>query len=95
MSALLRRGHSLQLLSDEHYRNAMKYMSAKGWRTIEPGDREMGAPEPPLLLERALKRIQIETGHTLDDLIRIADLPAKDIMPLVRASLDQRPIIEL
>jgi cell envelope opacity-associated protein A len=46
-------------------------------------------------LERALKRIEIETGHTLDDLIRIADLPAKDIMPLVRASLDQRPIIEL
>jgi Zn-dependent peptidase ImmA (M78 family) len=95
MSALLRRGHSLQLLSDEHYRNAMKYMSAKGWRSIEPGDREMGAPEPPLLLERALKRIEIETGHTLDDLIRIADLPANDIMPLVRASLDQRPIIEL
>jgi hypothetical protein len=73
----------------------MKYMSAKGWRTAEPGDREMGAPEQPLLLERALKRVEIETGQTLDDLVRIADLAAKDIVPLVKASLDQRPIIEL
>jgi Zn-dependent peptidase ImmA (M78 family) len=95
MSALLRRANNLQVITDDAYRNAMKYMSARGWRTTEPGDREMGAPEAPLLLERALKRIEIETGQRLEDLIRMAQLPADDVMPLVKASLDQRPIIEL
>lgn len=95
MSALLRRASNLQVITDDAYRNAMKYMSARGWRTTEPGDREMGSPEAPLLLERALKRIEIETGQGLEDLVQTAQLPADDVMPLVKASLDQRPVIEL
>jgi len=95
MAALLRRANNLKIITDDAYRNSMKYMSARGWRTTEPGDREMGAPEAPLLLERALKRIEIESGQGLEDLVRIAHLPAADVMPLVKASLDRRPIIEL
>jgi len=95
MSALLRRANNLKIITNDAYRNSMKYMSARGWRTTEPGDREMGAPEAPLLLERALKRIEIESGQRLEDLVRIAYLPAADVMPMVKASLDQRPVIEL
>jgi Zn-dependent peptidase ImmA (M78 family)/transcriptional regulator with XRE-family HTH domain len=95
MAALLRRARDLRILSEGDYRNAMKLMSAKGWRTTEPGDREMGVPESPLLLERALRTIEIEEGLTAEELAELANLPATDTLELVKATHDNRPIIEL
>lgn len=95
MGALLRRARDLRVLSEGDCRNAMKLMSARGWRTQEPGDREMGIPESPLLLDRALKTIEIEEGLTAEELIERANLPLGDTLDLVKATHDNRPIIEL
>lgn len=95
MSALIRRARDLHRLSEPDYRNAMKLMSARGWRTQEPGDRELGPPEAPLLLERALKIIEVEEGLTVEELVQSADLPLTDTLDLVRATHDRRPVVEL
>lgn len=95
MSALLYRARALRIISEDTHRNAMKLMSARGWRTTEPGDREMGPPESPLLIERALKRIEVEQGLAAVELIKEANLPVHDVLEIVRAAADQRPVIEL
>lgn len=93
MSALLYRARTLRIMSEDTHRNAMKLMSARGWRATEPGDREMGPPESPLLIERALKRIEVEKGLTTLDVIREAHLPVQDALDIVRAATDHRPVI--
>jgi Zn-dependent peptidase ImmA (M78 family) len=95
MSALIRRARDLRLLSEGDYRNAMKLMSARGWRTVEPGDRELGPPEAPLLLERSLRIIEVEEGLTVEELVESANLPLSETLDLVRATHDRRPVIEL
>lgn len=95
MAALLYRARRLHILTPEAYRNAMKYMSAKGWRSTEPGDREMGQPEAPLLLERALKALEVESGQNLEEFVRAANLPLQDILQLIDAAVDRRPTVEL
>ena len=95
MAALLYRAKDLKILSPESYRSAMKYMSARGWRTEEPGDRQMGHPESPVLLERALRRVEVDAHLEIDETLQLAQLPVADIMELVNASTDSRPIIEL
>jgi Zn-dependent peptidase ImmA (M78 family) len=95
MNALLYRARSLRIITEDTHRNAMKLMSARGWRTTEPGDREMGPPESPLLIERALKRIEVEQGATALDLINEAHLPVADTLAIIKAAVDQRPIVEL
>ena len=72
-------------------RNAMKYMSARGWRTVEPGDREMGLPEAPALFERALKTIEVEYSMSSEDVVRSAHLPLADTLGLIDAATDRRP----
>jgi Zn-dependent peptidase ImmA (M78 family) len=95
MAALLRRSRDLRIMNEDDYRNAMKYISARGWRAHEPGDRELGPPESPLLLERALRTIEVTANLTVEELIESAHLPLADTLELVRASHDTRPIIEL
>jgi Zn-dependent peptidase ImmA (M78 family)/transcriptional regulator with XRE-family HTH domain len=95
MGALLRRARDLRRIREDEYRNAMKYMSARGWRAQEPGDRELGPPEAPLLLQRSLRTIEVETGQTVEELVDAAHLPLADTLELVRASNDKRPVIEL
>lgn len=95
MAALLFRSRSLRIVSADAYQSAMRYMSARGWRTQEPGDREMGAPEAPLLLERSVRRAEVEAGLPVESLVRSAHLPLDDILDLLRTSVDERPIIEL
>lgn len=94
MAALLFRARSLRILSEDSYRSAMRYMSARGWRTQEPGDRELGSPEVPLLIERALRRAEVELGLTLEALVRSAHLPLDDMRRLVAAAVDSRPTVE-
>lgn len=94
MAALIRRARDIRTLGEDDYRNAMKYMSFRGWRTQEPGDRELGPAEAPLLLERSLRIIEVEHGLTAEQIIEGAHLPLADTMELVEASHDRRPVIE-
>jgi Zn-dependent peptidase ImmA (M78 family)/DNA-binding XRE family transcriptional regulator len=95
MSAMLYRARALGLVGPDAYRNAMRYMSGKGWRTTEPGDRELGPAEAPLLFERGLRTVEVESGHELHELIESAHLPLVDTVELVKAAVDSRPIVEL
>lgn len=95
IGAMLFRARELHLLAPEAYTSAMRYMSMKGWRTREPGDRELGLPEAPRLLERAAKQMEIETKHDLAHLIADAGLPVKETLELFRQATDQRPIVAL
>ncbi len=95
MAAILMRAKMLGLISPEAHRNAMKYMSMRGWRVLEPGDRELGLPESPLLLERALSRVAMETGLSAAELAVSAELPVEDILELVAAVVDGRPSVEV
>lgn len=95
MAALLFRARSLRIISVDAYQSAMRYMSSRGWRTQEPGDREMGAPEAPLLLERSVRRAAIEAGLSIEAMVQAAHLPLKDMRDLLKAAVDDRPIIEL
>ena len=95
MSALLFRARTLRIISTDNFRSAMRYMSARGWRTQEPGDREMGAPEAPLLLERSVRRAAVEAGVNIEELVHAAHLPLGDVQDLLKAAVDHRPIVEL
>ena len=95
IAALLFRARSLRVLSKDDYQAAMRYMSARGWRTQEPGDRELGAPEAPLLLERAVRRAPVELHLPLDALARSAHLPLEDTRRLLEGATDPRPTVEL
>jgi Zn-dependent peptidase ImmA (M78 family) len=95
IAALLYRARDLKVLDPDSYSNAIKYMSAKGWRTVEPGDREMGPPEAPLLIERALRTVEVSLGTPIDEFVRASHLPVDDTMALINAAVDRRPTIEL
>ena len=95
MASQVRRMRDLQLLNEDEYRNAMKFMSSRGWRITEPGDRELGPAEAPLLLERCLRTIEVHEDITTEELIHSAHLPLNDTMQLLDATHDKRPIIEL
>ena len=95
IAALLFRSKALGLLNARAYTNAMRYMSARGWRTLEPGDREMGAPEAPVMLERALRAVELDSGITLEQLAKQAMVPLRDVQELVLAAHDNRPEVDL
>ena len=94
IAALLRRAKTLRVISDHSYVNAMKLMSARGWRTREPGDEQLGALESPVLLQRALTRAS-ELGHSVRSLASEAGLPAPQLERLIEATRDPRPEVQL
>ncbi|MFD8366021.1 helix-turn-helix domain-containing protein [Streptomyces hygroscopicus] len=53
LQALLYRARALGIMSDVTYRNAIAYLSSKGWRRREPG--EMPAVEQPSLFPKAVE----------------------------------------
>lgn len=63
LQALLYRSRSLGVMSDVTYRNAIAYLSSKGWRRREPG--EMPAVEQPSLYPRA---VEILSSVGIDEL---------------------------
>lgn len=63
LQALLYRSRSLGVMSDVTYRNAIAYLSSKGWRRREPG--EMPAVEQPSLYPRA---VEILSSVGMDEL---------------------------
>lgn len=72
LQALLYRSHSLEILSDQAYRNAMAKISKLGWRTKEPGNRVI--LEIPTLLPSAVSLL-IEDGYSEAHLARNAGVP--------------------
>ncbi|MEU3051787.1 helix-turn-helix domain-containing protein [Streptomyces griseus] len=56
LQALLYRSRALGVMSDVTYRNAVAYLSSKGWRRREPG--EMPAVEQPSLYPKAVEILQ-------------------------------------
>lgn len=95
MSALLMRARRLNLISLEAHRSAMKYMSIRGWRTEEPGDRQMGSPESGRLFEASFRAIHDTSGESITAVIRSAALPLEDCMHLISSASDKRPRLDL
>ncbi|TFE38339.1 ImmA/IrrE family metallo-endopeptidase [Streptomyces sp. ICN441] len=63
LQALLYRSRALGVMNDVAYRNAIAYLSSKGWRRREPG--EMPAVEQPSLYPRA---VEILSGVGVDEI---------------------------
>ena len=94
IQALLRRALTLEVMPQHRYVNAMKVMSARGWRAREPGDEKLGPLEAPVLLRRALDTLA-STGVTLESLAQEASLPQADLVRLIEVTRDPRPRVEL
>lgn len=80
MQALLRRAKDVGTLSDSGYTRAMQRMSALGWRTREPID--IGPPERPQLLERALQTAA-QAGFSLSAVADTIGMPASRLLRLL------------
>jgi Zn-dependent peptidase ImmA (M78 family) len=93
LGALLRRAKDLEILSDQRYVSAMKYMSARGWRREEPGDRLLGRPEVPRLVNAALREIASD-DLGIEELAFKAGLPAGDVFELVGSLSNGRTRID-
>lgn len=92
IAALLKRANTLGVMNDRTYVQAMKIMSTRGWRQVEPG--EIGRPENPVLLGRAVE-VAASLGVSLGELTRRAGLPEEDVRAIVGAGKDERPAVEL
>lgn len=94
IAALLRRALTLEVMPNHRYVNAMKTLSARGWRTREPGDEKLGTLESPVLLRLALEQLA-EIGIDLETLAREASLPLPDVRRLIELTRDPRPRIRI
>lgn len=94
ISALLMRARTLGVMPESRYVNAMKAMSARGWRRVEPGDEHLGALESPVLLARAVRTLE-DIGISVADLCREAGLPVDEIQRLLTIIGDPRPSVDL
>jgi len=86
LGALLMRAKTLGIMSDYRYLSAVKFMSARGWRTREPGDEHLGRPEQPRLIDAALQGLDIE----LEELVDEAALPLEPIREILNTGGDPR-----
>lgn len=94
MSALLMRARDLRVITPAAYVNAMKVMSARGWRKEEPGDDRLGSPESPALLESALT-MAAGNGLTVEQWLDRSGMPVADSLKLLAATEDPRPRVML
>ena len=94
MQALLLRAKTLGVMSPTRYVSAMKMVSARGWRTNEPGDDLLGPIEAPVMVHAALSRLADE-GITVEQLCRQGSLPLDEIQGLLARTRDSRPRLEL
>jgi Zn-dependent peptidase ImmA (M78 family)/DNA-binding XRE family transcriptional regulator len=89
LAALLMRSKTLGRIDDLAYLNAIKLMSANGWRVDEPGDDELGAPESPRLVDEALQLLS-QDGMTVEAIAAEACLPLDDVQALLSAAGKRR-----
>lgn len=93
IAALLMRARTLGIMPNTRYVNAMRTMSARGWRRAEPGDHQLGTLELPVLLGRAVRHLR-ESGMSVRDLCVEAALPFEEIERLLEVVRDPRPAVE-
>jgi Zn-dependent peptidase ImmA (M78 family)/transcriptional regulator with XRE-family HTH domain len=93
LAALLIRARDLGVLTPHRFVSAMKYMSAKGWRREEPGDRILGKPELPRLTQVALRQIA-DDGLGVEELALEAGLPPDDVLELISTQTQTRLRVE-
>lgn len=91
LAALLVRAKTLGVMSEHTYAQGWKALSARGWRTVEPGP--LGNPEAPVLLQRALELTET-TGISFIDFINRSGLPESDIRTLLSQDFSERPRVE-
>jgi Zn-dependent peptidase ImmA (M78 family)/transcriptional regulator with XRE-family HTH domain len=89
IGALLRRAKDLGVMTDETYLQGVRTMSARGWRTAEPGD--LGTPESPRVLARAVAAAGISADALADE----TGWPSELIAPVLAASTDSRPEVSI
>lgn len=94
IQALLRRALTLDVMANQRYVSAMKAVSARGWRTAEPGDKELGPLEAPALLERSLDALQ-EQDLDWEDVASEASLPLDQVRLVLSRTRNARPPIDL
>jgi Zn-dependent peptidase ImmA (M78 family)/DNA-binding XRE family transcriptional regulator len=92
MAALLFRARSLGLVSEDAYRRGMMDMSRRNWRQNEPVD--LGEPEQPQVLRRAIELVAKARNYTIEDLAAEVALPASALAPF-RLTLDSPELPEL
>ena len=92
IAALLKRAQTLGRMDPTAYTQAMKTLSARGWRKREPVD--LGPAEKPVLLAKALE-VAAAHGVTLADLAAEHGLPLNDLRKILQQSTDPRPRVEL
>jgi Zn-dependent peptidase ImmA (M78 family)/transcriptional regulator with XRE-family HTH domain len=92
IAALLMRSRDLGVMSDEAYRRGMMEMSRRGWRRNEPVD--LGPPEQPVLLARALDLLAQARGYTMNDLAADVALPREVLEPF-RLTLEAPTVPEV
>lgn len=91
IAALLRRSRDLGVMSPARYTDAMKALSARGWRKDEPGSIR---PEEPTLLRRAVDIACEEEGVSIERLAEEAALSVQFVQELVDAT-DPRPKVRV
>lgn len=93
LQALLMRAKTLGVMTEARYVQAMKQVSARGWRKDEPGDDQLGPPELPQLLEAAVGQLA-SRGTSLEELAMRQGLPLGHLNEILDESLDRRPTVE-
>lgn len=81
ISSLLYRAKTLGKLTPAAHRRAMIALSERGWRKNEPAD--LGPPEKPTLLARALELLEADRGFGVDQLAAQLRLPTDRIYDIV------------
>jgi len=89
LGALLRRASDLGVMSDPVYAQAMRTVSARGWRISEPG--ELGAPESPRVLSLAIQSAGADTASLAAE----TGWPRTLIDEVIAASADNRPVLDI
>jgi Zn-dependent peptidase ImmA (M78 family)/transcriptional regulator with XRE-family HTH domain len=89
IGALLRRANDLAVMNDSTYAQAMRTVSTRGWRTVEPGD--LGVPEAPTLLARAVEIAKVDSVILATE----TGWPIALINDVISASTDVRPSLDI
>jgi Zn-dependent peptidase ImmA (M78 family)/transcriptional regulator with XRE-family HTH domain len=96
LAALLYRARTLGVLSPDAYQRAQVRMSQRGWRDQEPGD--IGAPEQPRLLQRALDLMKVKLGMapaTIASAARLSEDVFADLVADVVGAAEHRPTLRV
>jgi Zn-dependent peptidase ImmA (M78 family)/DNA-binding XRE family transcriptional regulator len=87
IASILYRARTLRKMDENDYVRATKAMSARGWRTDEPGD--LGAPESPVVLRRAVELL-VQEGFTLEEIADDTALPLDQVQRILDAAAATR-----